>query len=82
MINQHPSIQYANEIAEICKPLHKFNISYFGHARVDKNEMLSSISTNPEFYRHYIQNGYYNADIHMVPYNNIGNFIQGYLIKN
>jgi len=62
---QHPIYSHAQEIADICKPLTLFNISYFCHVHIDKKNRCSAISNNPNYSKHYVQNQYYDADIHM-----------------
>ncbi len=71
-IDTHPSLVYAPEIAEICKPLKRLNITYFGHAKMNKLG-FSAITNNPGFYQHYLRRNYYNFDI---------NQSQNELIKN
>ena len=61
-IENHPSLIYAAEIAEICKGLKHLNITYFAHTKVTA-EGLSAITNNPGFCEHYFKNHYYNFDI-------------------
>jgi DNA-binding CsgD family transcriptional regulator len=50
-------------IKTICKPLEGFGISTFANARVNHLRQFSTINNNPEYARHYIQEGFYHADI-------------------
>jgi DNA-binding CsgD family transcriptional regulator len=63
-IKNHPVILNQNDIAELCKPLEKLNITYFGHGVINNNE-FSALCNNADFLQHYLHNKYYNADIHM-----------------
>lgn len=74
-ILHHPALRYASDIAEICKPLNKLQISYFGHAFVDTDGRLAALGVNPKFFEHYFTNEYQNADIHMAKDNKFGGHI-------
>src|SRR3990167_5573464 len=63
-IDQHPSITCHQDISEICRPLQKLNITYFCHVNIN-DQRFSALTNNPGFHRHYLNNEYYNADIHM-----------------
>jgi hypothetical protein len=65
LIETHPSLIYANDIASICKPLLSLNISYFAHVNIDQSGQFSAITNNPKFTKHYLDKKYYNVDIHM-----------------
>jgi DNA-binding CsgD family transcriptional regulator len=64
-INQHPVLLHASDIKEICRPLIKLNISYFSHVNIDQSGQFSAVSNHPEFHKHYLEQGYYHADIHL-----------------
>lgn len=64
-IADHPSIQHAQDFAALCKPLEKLNITYFSHARVDAAGEISGANNHPAFLEHYIQNEYFNIDVHV-----------------
>ncbi len=64
-INNHPTIEYTDEIQAICKPLLNLNINYFTHVNIDNASNFSAISTHPEFHKHYLKQCYYHADIHL-----------------
>lgn len=51
------------DIKTICKPLEVFGISTFANARVNHLGQFSTINNHPEYARHYIQEGFYDADI-------------------
>lgn len=74
LLSKHPSILHAKDIADICSPLHKLNITYFAHVRISHDKKLSAISSNPVFAMHYLKNKFYLADIHMLADNRFGDF--------
>ncbi len=74
-ILQNPTFVAASELKDICRPLEKLSISYFSHVRVTKSGELSIIGNNPEFIGHYLENEYYNADIHMAKKGALGSFV-------
>jgi DNA-binding CsgD family transcriptional regulator len=73
-IFKHPSLLYATDIAEICSPLNKIDISYFCHVQISDQKKFAALSCNPKFTEHYLKNKYYMGDIHMVDANRLGNF--------
>lgn len=73
-INLHPTQAYANELADICRPLEKLNITYFGHAQVNDQGHFAALNNNPQFMHYYLSNNYYNADIHMAQ-ESLGNYV-------
>lgn len=78
MINQitdHPAIRYSQEMAAICRPLKKLDISYFAHVRITQGKKFSALASNPLFAEHYLRNQYYTADIHMIDETKVGNYI-------
>lgn len=74
-IIHHPSLKFATEINDICRPLLNLNISYFCHVHISKDNQFSAISNHPTFTEHYINKKYFNADIHMAKALNLGNFV-------
>lgn len=74
-IKQHPVLLYPQDFKDICKPLERFNISYFSHVRVDNLGRFSAASNNPEYHQLYLEKEYYNTDIHMVPNTNLDNYL-------
>lgn len=72
ILKSHPSFHFAQEIADICRPLHLLDIHYFAHVNIDSKKQFSAISSDPFFAEHYLKNHYYNADIHMAD-KNLGN---------
>lgn len=71
----HPAIENAQDVSDICSPLKQLNISYFCHVRIDKNQHFTALSNHPLFHEHYLTNKYYNADIHLADNNSFGNHI-------
>lgn len=74
MLMKHPSLSCADQISNICFPLKKLNITYFAHVRISNGKKVSAIANHPNFTQHYLQNQYFNADIHRVDEKNFGNF--------
>jgi DNA-binding CsgD family transcriptional regulator len=74
-ISAHPAIIHRDRITTICKPLQRLNISYFSHVRINKKGDLSILSNKPDFMAHYLENKYYNADIHLAEKKLIGNHV-------
>ena len=71
----HPTQSHANELAEICRPLEKLNITYFGHAQINDQGHFAALNNNPEFMQFYLNKRYYNADIHMAKQTQLGHFV-------
>lgn len=61
----HPSLNFAEELKQICKPLKLLNIAYFAHVQVDKQNQFSALGFEPEFVKLYLDKKYYRYDIHM-----------------
>ena len=74
-IHSHPSVLCANSLVDICKPLEKLNINYFGHALLSTKGELSALNNHPEFLLHYLRNHYYNADIHTANTTDLGKYV-------
>ena len=72
---QHPVLTNSQDIKDICQPLETLNITYFAHIQVDHQGLFSAISNNPAFHNHYINNEYYNADIHLASEADLGKYI-------
>lgn len=81
IILKHPTLNYAQDVIDICKPLKHLDITYFTHVRVDHQDNFSGISNNPEFAEHYLKNKYYNADIHMAKQNIFNEFVMWDVIE-
>lgn len=74
-INKHPGLLYADEMDQLCRPLQKLNISYFAHVRIDNDKKFAGICNNPKFLEVYLENEYYNADIHLAQDNQFGKYV-------
>lgn len=74
-IRHHTSLTHANEMIDICLPLLHLNITYFGYARVNKNNEFTCINNNPDFSNYYLQHDYYNADVHLANTQELGHHI-------
>lgn len=75
ILKQHPTFHFTQDISDICLPLQLLNIHYFSHVNINAKKQFSAISSNPEFSGHYLNNHYYNADIHMADNNTFGNYV-------
>ena len=64
-IRCHPTITCQSDLVEICKPLQKLNITYFAHVHIDEQFSMSGISSCPEYFTIYINNQFYQYDLHM-----------------
>ncbi len=71
----HPALNNAQDLHDICRPLQQLNITYFAHVHVDNNGYFSALTNNPGFTEHYLNNEYYNADIHMANNDKLGNYV-------
>lgn len=74
-LNTHPIFTHAQELACICSPLKHLNISYFAHVNITNGGEFTSLSNNPSFAKHYMEKGYYNADIHLASADQLGNHV-------
>lgn len=74
-LKKHPTFIYADDIKQICKPLHNLGIKYFSHVIIDNSDKFSAICTNPEFGQLYLDKKYYNFDIHQIKIPNEVNYI-------
>jgi len=79
-IDKHPSVIHQQDLAEICKPLRKLNISYFSHVNV-KDKQFSALTNNPGFHSHYLKNKHYNADIHLASDDSIKDYFMWDLVE-
>lgn len=75
LIKSHPALNFAQDIADICQPLKQLNISYFSHVHIDNTNKFSTLNNNPNFIAHYLNNKYYNVDIHMAEPGLLGDYI-------
>lgn len=65
LLKQHPSLIYADEMMQACKPLQKLGIHYFSHVRIDEHGAISGNCTDPAFFNYYLEYGYQNFDLHL-----------------
>jgi len=61
----HPSLIYADDLKDICKPLNSLDIAYFAHVNIDERHRFSALGMQPEFVKLYFEKKYFNYDIHM-----------------
>ena len=71
----HPSLVYAKDFSDICKPLRHLNINYFSHANINQNAEFSVHCSHPQFLEYYLSNQYYNSDIITAKSNTLGKYI-------
>jgi len=69
-LQQHPAINYAADIRDICQPLQLLDIVYFSHVHIDANQQMSAIANVPEFFELYFNKGYHNYDLHKATQSN------------
>lgn len=60
-----PSLRYAQDLADICRPLQRLQIDYFAQAFIDNSGKFAVLNNNAAFLEHYLRLKYFNADIHM-----------------
>ncbi len=65
LLKHHPSFAHAGDLQDLIKPLKQLGISYFGHAHVDAQGMVSGHATCPEYLAHYYEQGYHHNDLHL-----------------
>lgn len=70
-IYEHPGLQHAAEIAEICAPLKNLGIAYFSHVHISKDNEFTGISNSPAFHELYLSKHHFNFDY--FPEDNITN---------
>jgi DNA-binding CsgD family transcriptional regulator len=66
---------HAQEVADICRPLHLLGIDYFSHVKITNKKNFSALSLNPAFGEHYLNKKYYSADIHLANSKQLGKFV-------
>lgn len=74
-IKTHPCLIHADELSEICNPLRKIDITYFGYAHINKQSEFSVFNNHANFLEHYLNNRYYNADIHLANLNEFNSYL-------
>lgn len=62
-------------MSDLCRPLHRLNITYFSHVHIDNDNQFSALSNNPDFSKHYLLNEYYDADLHLAQTEQLGQFV-------
>lgn len=74
-IKNHPSLVYAEDLKDICKPLRHLGINYFSQVIIDDKNRFSSLGMQPEFVKIYYEKQYYNLDIHRSRVSQQANYI-------
>jgi DNA-binding CsgD family transcriptional regulator len=74
-IKNHPSLLYAEDLKEICKPLQNLGITYFAHVIIDEKNKFSALGMQPDFVKIYYEKKYYNFDIHRSQISQQANYI-------
>lgn len=64
LLKIHPCLVYHQDISAICEPLKLLGIDYFAHVMLHNNGMVSGVSSNPEYLKHYMTNQLFNLDLH------------------
>lgn len=75
ILNTHPCFVHASEFKKLCSPLEKIQINYFGYAHLSHEKKLTVMNNHPDFLEHYLQQKYYNADIHLAQLSNKNQYI-------
>lgn len=65
IVKINPTFSQPEILRAWTEPLTLLNIPYFCYVNIDDNYMMSFFCNYPEFGRHYLDNGYYQYDIHM-----------------
>lgn len=60
----HPTFTHASLLADICKPLERFNINTFSHVHCSNNLEMTYLRNQPAFTKIYHSKNYHLADIH------------------
>ena len=63
-IDSHPIFTHADDLQMLCRPLACLGITYFSRVVIHENNAFSALANNPRFVSHYLENQYYNVDIH------------------
>ena len=74
-MSQHPVFTQAQTLADICKPLERFNINLFSHVHINNDSEMTCLHNRPEFVANYLSKNYHHADIHAANQNNFGEFL-------
>lgn len=74
-LQKHPCLQEADLLKVICRPLEIYDINYFAHVQIKENGQFSGINNNPRLFEHYINQEYYNVDVHMKSDDDLENMI-------
>src|SRR5204862_596476 len=65
-IENHPAVNNAVHLRTMSRPLNKIGITYFSHVRQYGDGRFAGLASSPEFTAHYLENQYYNVDLHTV----------------
>ncbi len=64
-IEKHPSVMFSRSMEEMLTPLKRFGINYFSYIEIDTSTWaMSGLTNQPVWAKHYLNNQYYNFDIH------------------
>ena len=62
LISQHPCLVSPADMVSLCQPLQKLGITYFGHAIIHANGMLTGICSNADYFHLYLKHKFFNLD--------------------
>lgn len=65
-IENHPAVDNAIHLRTLSRPLNKIGITYFSHVRQYNDGRFAGLASSPEFSAHYLENQYFNVDLHTV----------------
>ncbi len=64
MIEKHPCIQHSHLIQDLCFPLKRLGIVFFGYTTTTAEGKNICVGSDPDYGRQYLNRSYYNADVH------------------
>lgn len=71
----HPVFTNAEDFATLCKPLARFNITYFAHVNINNKNQYSATSNNPKYAEIYVKKRFFDTDIHTIKEDIFDNYI-------
>lgn len=66
-ISEHPCLQTPVDMKNLCHPLHRIGITYFGHLKVCADGNVSGVSSNAPYFDAYMRNKYFMRGLHHNP---------------
>src|SRR5437763_11128465 len=63
IVKYHPCILHPDDMEQICKPLQRLNITYFGHGRMNEKGESTGLSSDPGYLTYYLEKNLFNLDL-------------------